>query len=156
MRGLEFVSESQIYVSDTYLVTGRLNYTYSESEFKTTFFSQFSQWGLVRKGDELPYIPKHVGRAQLGVETEHWSLDISVKHQHEMREEPGSGDISEGLKTDTLTQLDFSMTWFFNDATNLSLLVRNVTDKAAIVSHRPYGARPNLPRTILARVRHSF
>ena len=156
VRGLEFVSESQIYVSDAYLVTGRLNYTYSESEFKTTFFSQFSQWGLVRKGDELPYIPKHVGRAQLGVETEYWSLDISVKHQHEMREEPGSGDISEGLKTDTLTQLDLSMTWFFNDSTDLSLLIRNVTDKSAIVSHRPYGARPNLPRTILGRVRYRF
>ena len=143
-------------MSDAYLVTRRLNYTYSESEFKTTFFSQFSQWGLVRKGDELPYIPKHVGRAQLGVETEHWSLDISVKHQHEMREEPGSGDISEGLKTDTLTQLDLSMTWFFNDSTDLSLLIRNVTDKSAIVSHRPYGARPNLPRTILGRVRYRF
>ena len=83
-------------------------------------------------------------------------MDISLKHQHEMREEPGSGKISDGLKTDTLTQLDFSITWSVNDATDLSLLVRNVTDKSAIVSHRPYGARPNLPRTILGRVKYRF
>ena len=137
-------------------MTGKLNYTYSESEFETSFFSQFSQWGLVREGDELPYIPKHVGRVQIGIENEQWYMDISLKHQHEMREEPGSGKISDGLKTDTLTQLDLSVTWSVNDATDLSLLVRNVTDKSAIVSHRPYGARPNLPRTILGRVKYRF
>ena len=156
VRGLELIVQSQFDLSDSHLVTGKLNYTYSESEFETTFFSQFSQWGLVREGDELPYIPKHVGRVQLGVESEKWSMDVSLKHQHEMREEPGSGDIAEGLKTDTLTQLDMSFTWFFNEATAFSLLVRNATDKSAIVSHRPYGARPNLPRTILGRVKYRF
>ena len=156
VRGLEMVAQGQFGFGDSYLLTGKLNYTYSESEFETSFFSQFSQWGLVREGDELPYIPKHVGRVQIGIENEQWYMDISLKHQHEMREEPGSGKISDGLKTDTLTQLDLSVTWSVNDATDLSLLVRNVTDKSAIVSHRPYGARPNLPRTILGRVKYRF
>ena len=156
VRGFEFLVQGQFSLNESYILTSQINYTYSDSEFKSTFFSQFSQWGLVREGDELPYIPVHVGRIHVGIEAEKWSFHMSIKHQHEMREEPGGGDVSEGIQTDSLTKMDLSATWVYSAALDLKLMVRNVTDKAAIVSHRPFGARPNQPRSIMVQVKYRF
>ena len=156
VSGVEFLGEVEFALTDDWLLTSKLNYTYSDSEFEESFFSQFSQWGLVDKGDELPYIPKHVGRWQVALEGDRWSLDLALKYQHEMREEPGSGDIGSGLHSDSLTVLDIAVSRVVNDDLELKLLLRNAADKTAIVSHRPYGARPNQPRTLLAQVKYRF
>ena len=156
VSGVEFLGEVEFAITDDWLLTSKLNYTYSDSEFEESFFSQFSQWGLVDKGDELPYIPKHVGRWQVALEGDRWSLDLALKYQHEMREEPGSGDIRSGLHSDSLTVLDIAVSRVVNDDLELKLLLRNAADKTAIVSHRPYGARPNQPRTLLAQIKYRF
>ncbi len=156
VSGVELTAQGQYELNDVFLLTSQLNYTYSESEFKSTFFSQFSQWGLVSKGDELPYIPKHTSSLKFGMESDQWGLDIAVKYQHGMRETPGSSVSGEGLHTDKLTTIDVSAVWFTNKDIDIKLLVRNITDESAIVSHRPYGARPNLPRTLLAQVKLRF
>ena len=73
-----------------------------------------------------------------------------------MREVPGSGQVADELHTDNLTTLDVSLTWFVNEQMDLRLLTRNLTDEIAIVSHRPYGARPNFPRTLMAQMKYRF
>lgn len=156
VSGIEFLGEFELAITEGWLLTSSLNYTYSDSKFEESFFSQFSQWGLVDKGDELPYIPKHVGRWQVALEGDHWSLDLALKYQHKMREEPGSGAIESGLHSDSLTVVDLALSRVVNDNLELKLLLRNAADKAAIVSHRPYGARPNQPRTLLAQVKYRF
>ena len=35
-------------------------------------------------------------------------------------------------------------------------VVVDATDEAAIVSHRPFGARPNRPRSLVGRIRYRF
>ena len=45
--------------------------------------------------------------------------------------------------------------WRFSESVQAHLLVRNATAETAIVAHRPFGARPNLPRTVLLRLRYS-
>ena len=156
VSGIEVTGQGQYELGDTMILTSQINYTYSESKFKSSFFSQFSQWGLVNEGDELPYVPKHAGRWQVGLESYLWALDMAVKYQHGMRETPGLGDITEGLHTDNITTIDVSATWFVNEDVDLKILARNLTDDSSIVSHRPYGARPNLPRTLLAQVKYRF
>lgn len=156
VSGIEVTGQGQYDLTDAIILTSQFNYTYSESKFKASFFSQFSQWGLVEKGDELPYVPKHAGRWQIGLESDQWALDMAVKYQHGMRETPGMGDIEEGLHTDNITTIDVSATWFINDDIDVKLLARNLADDSSIVSHRPYGARPNLPRTLLAQVKYRF
>ena len=156
VSGIEVTGQGQYELGDTIILTSQINYTYSESKFKSSFFSQFSQWGLVNEGDELPYVPKHAGRWQVGLESDLWALDLAVKYQHGMRETPGLGDITEGLHTDNITTVDVSATWFVNEDVDVKILARNLTDDSSIVSHRPYGARPNLPRTLLAQVKYRF
>lgn len=154
--GIEFNGQYEIALTETISLSSQLNFTYTESAFQKSFLSQFSQWGLVKKGDELPYVPQYVGRWQVGIESNNWAVDAAVKYQHEMREVPGVGDLIPGQQTESLATLDLSATWFVNNDFNVKLLIRNATDESAIVSHRPYAARPNLPRMVLAEVKYRF
>ena len=73
-----------------------------------------------------------------------------------MREVPGTGDIGEELHADDLTTLDLTISYQTTNALTLQIMLLNALDKAAIVSHRPFGARPNRPRSLVARVKYRF
>lgn len=134
----------------------QLAYTYTNSAFRSGFLSGFSQWGLVEEGDELPYLPTHRAHLRVGLTKGPWEIFAAIKSHSPMREEPGSGQVRDGLHADRLTTLDLTAAWRFRAATMAQVVVGNVTNEAAIVSHRPYGARPNRPRWLTLRVRHSF
>ena len=134
----------------------KLAYTYTTSAFRDSFLSGFSQWGLVQEGDELPYLPSHRGHLRVGLTGAAWDVFADISRRSPMREEPGVDAVEEGLHADGLTTLDLSVTWRIREATRLQLLANNVTDEAAIVAHRPLGARPNRPRWFALRVRQSF
>ena len=156
IEGLEMMVQGDWNFADLLPVMMRFGYTYSDARFKETFLSQFSQWGLVNSGDELPYIPRHVGRMDIGVSRGHWSFDFAAKHQHKMREVPGVGPVEDRLHTETVTSIDLAATRVISKNLELKFLIRNVGDAAKIISHRPYGARPNAPRTILGRVSYQL
>ena len=131
-------------------------YTYTDSAFQTTFLSGFSQWGLVRKGDELPYLPRHTGRLQALVSAGRWDTSVVVKGVSEMREAPGQGSVSAALHTDGHLTLDASVRMRATEAVILQLMVQNLTNEAVIVSHRPLGARPMRPRSVVMRIKYDF
>ena len=131
-------------------------YTYTDSAFQTGFLSGFPQWGLVREDDELPYLPRHRIFARIGLVRGAWELSAAVKHQVKMREQPGFRPVADGLHTDDFTTVDLTTSWHVRESTLLQLVVGNVLNTAAIVSHRPFGARPNRPRWLSARIRHTF
>ncbi|MDG1164834.1 MAG: TonB-dependent receptor [Porticoccaceae bacterium] len=154
--GVELNGNFELSLTESISLNSQLNFTYTETAFQKSFLSQFSQWELVKKGDELPYVPEYVGRWQVGFGNSNWAVDAAVKYQHEMREVPGIGDLIPGQQTESLATLDLSATWYVSDSLNLKLMVRNATDESAIVSHRPYAARPNLPRMVLGQIRYRF
>tara|TARA_B100001093_G_scaffold17566_1_gene15982 strand:- start:1053 stop:3233 length:2181 start_codon:yes stop_codon:yes gene_type:complete len=133
-----------------------LSYTHTESEFGETFFSGFSQWGLVREGDELPYVPESTGNARVSFFRNDWSLEASVDFQSKMREVPGAGLINEDLHADDFTTIDLTVSYRASETLTWQLLLLNASDEAAIVSHRPFGARPNRPRSLIGRVKYQF
>ena len=132
------------------------SYTYTESAFQTRFQSRFSQWGNVSKGDALTYLPENIARLQLGLESIAWRLQLAWKHQDEMREEAGRGEITDGLHSDKLTTVDVAAAWDFKPGMMLQLSVDNAADEKAIVSHRPFGARPNKPQSVNLRLKYEF
>jgi Fe(3+) dicitrate transport protein len=154
--GVELNTQIQRPINDTIDFNSQIAFTYTETAFQKSFRSDFSQWGLVKKGDELPYVPKYAGRWQMGIGNGIWSVDAAVKYQHEMRELPGEGDLIPGQQTESLTTLDLSFLWVASDKVDYKLMIRNATNESAIVSHRPFGARPNLPRMILGQIRYSL
>jgi Fe(3+) dicitrate transport protein len=130
------------------------NYTYTSSEFQESFLSTFSQFGLVREGDELPYLPEHIARVEVLVARDDWEILGAIKHQSSMREEPGQGPISLGVYAEELTVIDLSASWHFSEAGTAQILLTNVADEQKIVAHRPFGARPNRPFSAALRVKY--
>ena len=156
ISGLELSGLHSMAIADSARLEVSFSYTYTESEFGETFLSGFSQWGLVRKGDELPYIPKSIGNARLSLYTGKWSLEGSFDFQSKMREVPGTQDISEDLHADDFTTMDLTISHQTTEALTLQLILLNASDEAAIVSHRPFGARPNRPRSLIGRIRYNL
>ena len=131
-------------------------YTYTESSFEESFLSTFSQFGIVKAGDELPYLPEHIAALGLTLTAGPIEGNIDFKYQSEMREEPGQDSISDGLFAESITTVDLGLRYQFSDALTAQLLVRNAADERAIVAHRPFGARPNLPRTVVFRMSYKI
>ena len=133
-----------------------VSYTHTESSFQTSFDSSFSQWGNVKQGDALPYLPENIGRIQFGAEAARWEAFAAVSYQGEMRDKAGRGSFDDVIHTDEYTTLDLSVLWRPSDAWLVQFTVDNVTEEEAIVSWRPFGARPNSPRLYRGRVRYTF
>jgi Fe(3+) dicitrate transport protein len=104
----------------------------------------------------LPYLPQHMANIDARLTNNSWELSASIKYQSEMREEPGSRNIQSDLHAEDYTVVDLGVTWFISEPLALQLLARNAADDRAIVSHRPFGARPNLPRTLILRAKYTF
>ena len=153
IAGLELNARAETSFADGQLGTG-IVYTYTDSSFQTTFLSGFSQWGLVQAGDELPYLPEQQMRLEADFGRGPLTLQAAVKVLDGAREVAGSGTPEPGLRTEAHTTLDLGVGWQFTDSLRVQLLVRNATDEAAIVAHRPFAARPNVPRTVLLRVKY--
>ncbi len=156
IAGVEIVGWGAFSLGPSVAVELGFNYTYTESAFQTGFLSQFAQWGLVAEGDELPYLPQHIGRASAKLLAGPWELSAAVRGQVQVREQPGQGAIDAGLHSDGYALLDLALGRRLRDATLVQLLIGNATNEAAIVSHRPFGARPNRPRSFSVRLKYAF
>ncbi len=139
-----------------WLLPVQLTYTYTESSFQETFQSGFSQWGLVEKGDELPYTPEHQGRLQVGLQRNLWDVNLALQYIGKMRERPGQGGYEDGAYTRALTTWDFSASYELVPELTLRFIAQNLTDEREIVSRRPFGARPNMPRSYRVGVSYRF
>lgn len=134
----------------------QLAYTYTESEFKTSFESDFAQWGDVQAGDELPYLPKQQLNAQLGLAGQDWQVTLAYKYTDEMSEAAGTGIDLEGVSTAALHQIDVAAWYQVTPALRAYAKLDNATDEAEIVSRRPFGARPGKPRQLSIGAKYQF
>ncbi len=154
--GVELSGEYTFGLGKGFDVQIRGAYTYTQSEFQSDFFSSFSQFGIVQAGDELPYLPEHLASASVALTKRNWQVSAGLKYQSQMREEPSQAAIADGIHADDYAIADASASWFVNDRLTLQVVAKNVADERSIVAHRPYGARPNHPQALLARVKYRF
>ena len=154
--GVEASTSANLSLTESLTLPIKVAYTYSQSEFKTTFDSRFSQWGSVKAGDELPYLPEHQLSLAAGLQGESWQASILIKYISEMQESAGDNTELAAFKTDELVQIDFSSWYQVNAAIKLYAKLDNITDEEVIVSRRPFGARPGKPRQAVVGVKYSF
>ncbi len=133
-----------------------VSYTFTRTRMLEDFRSADPQFGVVRAGDEMPYVPRHQLFASAGVESARGGIHLSATFVDTMREEAGQGEAAPGLKTEPLLTFDLSASWSFAKEAELYLSARNLLDNQAIVSRRPYGARPNAPRAVLIGLKYSL
>jgi Fe(3+) dicitrate transport protein len=132
------------------------SYTYTRSAFSTSFVSEDPSFGTVTRGDELPYLPRHQGSVTVGLEGKEGGIAAIGNYVAAMREAAGSAAVSSVLHTDTQYWLDVSGRVRLTDHVTLQLNGRNVLGDQFIVSHRPFGARPNAPRWLQAGLTVTF
>jgi Fe(3+) dicitrate transport protein len=123
-------------------------YTFTRTEFLRSFTSSDPIWGSVEKGDEMPYVPRHQLNLTAGLDTRYFGVHAALTYVTKMREEAGSASLDRSLATDDLLNVDVGAELPIWSRLRLYANVRNLFDQAAIVSRRPYGARPNAPRWV--------
>lgn len=129
------------------------NYTFTDATFKNTFESGFGPWGSVEKGDKLPFVPEHQFNAGIGLNFSKFDLNLNANSVASMRTRAGSGSVDPDFSTDSYFLVDVSSSYQFTNNFNLFVNLRNAFDQTYIVSDRPHGLRPGLPRTFMGGVR---
>ena len=142
--GLEFSMSSIYPLMENSSLTYNISYTFTETEFKSSFASSFSQWGNVSKGDELPYVPKNQLFAQASLDLPGKTFSLSMKYSDKMRELPSKRSYLDGYYVPHLVLFDLASKFYISEDLSLGLVVENLLDDQKIVSRRPFGARPNL------------
>ncbi|MET0591733.1 MAG: TonB-dependent receptor [Polyangiaceae bacterium] len=121
-------------------------YTFTRAEFLTNFHSEDPIFGDVVKGDERPSVPRHQLNASIGVESRYAGGAFGATYVSAMREEAGKEPVLDTLHTDDQLVFDVSANVRPWKPLMIYANVRNLFDDHSIVSHRPFGARPNAPR----------
>jgi Fe(3+) dicitrate transport protein len=156
--GLEATASHTITLTDNLDLPLSAVYTYSQSEFKESFVSDFALWGNVTAGDEVPYLAEHQITLTAELTNNNWQAAVLVKYIGEMKEAAGTGVNFEGVNTEALTVVDFSGSYDINNGEHGSvyLKVDNIFEAVESVSHRPYGARPSKPRQAVLGYKYAF
>ncbi len=131
-------------------------YTYTQAEFRTSFSSSFSEWKDVTAGDELPYVPEHQLTLNVGLERNNWRMLVTMNYVDEARSQAGSGQIPQSQSVDRRTLFDVSGEYDVTSNIRLFASVQNLTDDIYNAGFRPAGARPGMPRTVMAGVKLDF
>ena len=123
-------------------------YTLTKTEFQNTFSSEDPVFGDVKKGDEIPYVPKHQLSGMLAAEYGPASVYGTAVYISRMREVAGSAPLDQVIATDSQFIVDVGAKYRILSNLELYGNVRNLFNEHDLVSRRPFGARPNAPRMI--------
>ena len=128
-------------------------YTFTDAEFRNAFSSTFGPWGHVAVGDALPYIPTHQLYGSIGVDEPGWRVQLEGIYVDRMRTQAGQGPIGRAESTDSHLIFNVSGEYELAPGTSLFASMQNLTNRKYIVARRPAGARPGLPRLLLAGIK---
>jgi Fe(3+) dicitrate transport protein len=134
-----------------------VNYTYTQAQFLRSFVSGDPLWGDVQKGDIIPNIPKHQLRAQAGVEGKPAGGNVAVTYVGSTGDgSTGVGADRHVLRTDAQYLVDASAYVHVWGPIQVYTTGQNLFNSVFVVSHRPFGLRPNAPRWIHAGIKAAF
>ncbi|MBO9490046.1 TonB-dependent receptor [Endozoicomonas sp. G2_1] len=164
--GLEFSASHTFELNSNFDLPVSLVYTYTDSEFKTSFDSDFPQWGRIEAGDELPYLPENQLTLNIGLAADNWEVSLIARYIDELLEASGDSFTGadgrfvsiplSGVTTEAYTVVDLSASYSLQDYGQVYLKVDNIFDEQEIVSRRPYGARPSKPQQVFVGYKYSF
>lgn len=157
VRGLEVSLATDLASSNAFQFPVRLAYTLTEGEFQTSFETSFEDWApSVKKGDQLPYLPRQQWGISVGAIRGRWASFIDLSHAEAMRTNAGQGPIPQSERTDSYWTIDLSADYALYRNVKAFAHVRNLTNATYIAARRPAGLRPGLPRTALAGLEWTF
>lgn len=154
--GLEFSAGHQFKLNDHIDMPVSMVYTYTDSEFKTSFESGFDMWGTITAGDELPYLPENQLAVNVGLIAAKWEVHLIARYIGSMLEASGEGVALSGVTTKALTTVDLSASYQVSNNSKVYVKVDNIFDEQEIVSRRPFGARPSKAQQAFVGYQYHF
>lgn len=151
--GAEFSASQSIRLPRQIALQGSLTYTWTGSSFRSDFVSPSPQFGRVRVGDRLPYVPEHRGSLALGIDSPWFGFEATAHAQTALRDLPGQGPIPDGLKIPGHVVVDLAAEGRILPGVRVYGTVNNLTNATYMVSRRPFGARGGQPFTFLVGVK---
>ncbi len=156
IAGVEVYAETELPLGGGFLLPTRAAYTYTYTEFLSTFTSADPQYGDVRRGDEIPYVPPNQATGSVGLEKAPWGVNVAFTYVDSMREKAGQGTPRPNELTDSYFLLDASAKYRFLKQLELYVNGRNLLNDRYIAARSPFGARPGAPVWFMAGVRGEF
>ena len=149
--GLEAAAQWRFPLGEDWLVPLRATYSYTDSRFREAFASSDPTIGNVQAGDPLPFIPRHQGQLQLGLEHARFGMRTVLTYVGELRERAEGGA---GLTvTDDFVLLDAVVWGDVSERVRAYLRFENLANQSPVVSTLPFGPRPLKPLSVWAGVR---
>lgn len=149
VKGLEFTAGTFFTLGD-FIIPVDLMYTYTNAET--------SDEGGAEEGLTLQNIPENVASLRVGLEhLSGWNNYAVVKYIDETCAVAGCNKTNTSMdETDALTTVDLISRYQLDMGPELFVKVENLFDRQEIVSRSPFGARPNIERTVWAGVLVDF
>lgn len=140
----------------TFWFDARGSYTYTGSQFRTSFASADPLLSDVQRGDAVPYLPQHIAALALGIGGRIWTTEFSGAYVGEMRDVAGQGDILGDERIPRYFILDFNTHVSVTRRATLYLTINNLLNTPYMVSQRPYGARPGMPLQLMGGFKYEI
>uniref|UniRef100_UPI0040498F2E TonB-dependent receptor family protein n=2 Tax=Gelidibacter sp. TaxID=2018083 RepID=UPI0040498F2E len=158
VSGIEFLLNYNLLYnkSEKFKLPVSVSYTLTDTEFLTSFDSNEDIYGVVTKGDEIPYIAKNQLNATFGLEHKKFEVNLNSRYTGAFRTKAGSGSIPENFKVDSNFIVDLSARYFLNENFTLSTNIINLFNTKYAVSRVPAGLRPGHPFGINFSVAYGF
>jgi Fe(3+) dicitrate transport protein len=154
--GLESLFSHTLHLPGDLGLTGELSYTWTEARFRTSFESEFPQFGSVDAGDAMPYVPEHQGAARLTAVADRWSLGAGLNARGAMRDQAGQGEIPDETGIPGALLLDAAADCDLGKGVKLYATGTNLTNAVVLESWEPFGARPAAPLQVMVGVKGTF
>lgn len=123
-----------------------VSYTYTDAFFKSSFESEFEDWGTVKEGDRLPYLAHHQFAINASLEHARFSINLSGKYTSDVRAVAGNGEIQPDDLIPSFFLMDMSTHFHMNKHFTVFGSVSNIFNEVYIAALRPAGYRPGMPR----------
>jgi len=143
--GVEATASERIELPKRHFIDLGASYTYTGSQFRSTFTSENPLYLDVEEGDELPYVPEHLLWVHLGVGGKIWEAELVGSYMGAMRDVAGQGPISTLERVAPHFVADFNVHVAVTRRASLYLTIDNLANTAYMVSRRPFGPRPGMP-----------
>ncbi|MAQ14443.1 MAG: ligand-gated channel protein [Sandaracinus sp.] len=158
--GVEATAAWRFELGDDYAVPARVVYTYTGSRLRESIFTGDPTLGgqdnFIVAGDELPYLPKHTGQLQVGLEHRLFGIRLVGTYVGESREEAGQGELDPLFTTDDYVLFDAAVEVKPEEHLRVYVRFQNILNQQPVVSRRPFGARTLQPFSFLAGLEATF
>lgn len=146
VKGIELLLNYDLLENNTrFSLPITFGYTFTDTEFLSSFGSDDSLWGEVSVGDELPYIAKHQFNTSISLEHTKFELNLNGRYNGAFRTLAGTETITNSNGVTSNFIIDFAGKYHLNQNLSLTGNIINLLDKTYAVSRVPAGLRPGHP-----------